>query len=169
MFARSLAISSDIITAGERAIVCLYNGSPDISLDELRYRKFCDKVVTKKSHITSQTLPPTSAACKYHSLRVYYQVQTWKGLTQLHRPSSWGWNCTDGKMKPVTTDLPAAPDELLKIIRCNCQGDCSSSRCTCRKNGFECTNVCGQCRGTSCSNSLPVDNDDTTSDDIQNF
>ncbi len=111
VFARSSATSSDIITAGERAIVCLYNDSPDISLDELRYRKFCDKVVTKKSHITSQTLPPTSAAYKYHSLRVYYQVQTWKGLTQLHRPSSWGWNCTDGKMKPVTTDLPAAPTE----------------------------------------------------------
>ena len=27
---------------------------------------------------------------------------------------------------PVLTDLPPAPDELLKIVRCNCHTDCSS-------------------------------------------
>ncbi len=113
--------------------------------------KFCDKVVTKKSHVTAQSLPPTSAACKYHSLRVYYQVQQWKGVQQLGSPSDWGWDCKDG---------------LLKVIRCNCHGDCSSLRCSCRKHGFECTTVCGQCRGTSCSNSSPIVDYDITSDDI---
>ncbi len=160
VFARPSATPADVIAAGEKALVCLYNGRTDMSLDHLRYRKFCDKVVTKKSHVTAQNLPPTSAACKYHSLRVYYQVQQWQGVKDLQSPSGWGWDCTEGTITPIKTDLSPAPDELMRVIRCNCQGDCSGARCTCRKNNFECTNVCGQCRGTSCSNSSPIVNDD---------
>ena len=29
--------------------------------------------------VEPQTLPPTPAAAKFHSLRVYYQVNEWKG------------------------------------------------------------------------------------------
>ena len=40
------ATKSDIIAVGEKAIVCLYNGRSDESLDSLRYWRFCQKITT---------------------------------------------------------------------------------------------------------------------------
>ncbi len=56
--------SEEVIAAGEHALVCIYNGKPGEVLDSLRYKRYT-------SHIQPQTLPPTSAAAKYHSLREY--------------------------------------------------------------------------------------------------
>ena len=58
------------------------------------------------------TLPPTSAAAKNHSVRVYYQVQEWMGHRALD-PQQWGWTLEEGRLAPTTTDLPAAPESLL--------------------------------------------------------
>jgi len=44
-------------------------------------------------------------------------------------PLEWGWKKSDEKFMPFLTDLPPAPNELLKIIRCNNQTDCSNMRC----------------------------------------
>ena len=96
-----------------------YNGALDDSLDSLRYKRFCEKVSTNKSQIHPQTLPPTSAAAKYHSFRVFYQIMKWKEIDDQMTPLNWGWKKIDDKLMPVMTDLPRAPDELLKIIRCN--------------------------------------------------
>ena len=54
--------------------MALYNGKPSESLDSLRYKRFCENIATNTSCIHPQTLPPTSAAAKYHSLRVYFQI-----------------------------------------------------------------------------------------------
>ena len=57
----------------------------------------------------------------------------------------------DGKCLPMQTDKPAAPAELLDIKK----------RCTCRQHGLQCSDVCTEYRGTSCSNSeLPDVPDD---------
>jgi aryl-phospho-beta-D-glucosidase BglC (GH1 family) len=53
----------------------LYGGVPSESLNVLRYKKFANKVVTSKEVIQIHTLPPTTEAAVYQSLRVYYQVQ----------------------------------------------------------------------------------------------
>ena len=94
-------------------LVNVYNGTPGESLDSLRYKRFCEKVATTTMCIRPQTLPPTSAAAKYHSLRVYYQIQEWKGCSAEMQPLEWGWKKVEGKLMPVLTDLPPAPDELL--------------------------------------------------------
>ena len=65
----------DIIKSGERIITNLYGGVPSESLNVLRYKKFANKVVTSKEVIQIHTLPPTTEAAVYQSLRVYYQVQ----------------------------------------------------------------------------------------------
>ena len=159
--------SPDVIeAAGEKALVSLYKGKSDESLDSLRYKRFCEKVAVKSSKILPQNLPPTCAAARYHSRRVYLQVQQWKGNNSL-RPVDWGWKVCNGNLVPVMTDLPPAPQDMLNVIRCNCMTDCSSTRCTCHKNNLECSPACGQCRGTGCSNSI-VDNvsdDDEELDD----
>ncbi len=38
---------------------------------------------------------------------------------------------------PVHTDLPPAPDYLLWVVRCNCQTDCSTLRCTLQETQCE--------------------------------
>lgn len=149
----------DIYQAGEKALVCLYGGTTEQGLDELRYQRFCEKVYASASPVQVKTLPPTSAAAHQHSARVYYQVHEWMG-EQDKDPKNWGWKEVQGCLRPHMTDLATAPEELLRVIKCNCKGDCNSRKCTCRKHGLDCTIACGECKGISCINvsELYVDN-----------
>ena len=81
----------EILKAGERALVSLYNGKEHESLDNLLYRRFTEKVLTSMSPVQVHTLPPTSAAAHYHILRVYYQVQEWMDKHNGLDPTEWGW------------------------------------------------------------------------------
>ncbi|CAH3177831.1 unnamed protein product [Porites lobata] len=152
----------DIVVAGENALVSLYGGKPGEKLNGMRYQRYCEKLATNSSQIQPQNLPPTSAAARHHSLRVYLQVKRWKGENEGMSLEDYGWKVTEGQVLPRMTDLPAAPESLLQMIRCNCSSDCASARCTCRKHGLECSPACGQCRGTACTNSpIQFDEDDS--------
>ena len=76
-----------IATAGERALAILYNGKDD-DLDQMLYSMLCDKLVSSKTQIKPEVLPPTSSAAKYHSMRVFCQVMQWKGREV--DPAKWG-------------------------------------------------------------------------------
>ena len=128
----------------------LYNGNPTESLNTLRYKRFCEKVATSLAHVQPHVLPPTAAASKFHSFRVFNQICQWKGSVML--PNEWGWEETDTGWSPISTDVPPAPEELLKVIRCNCNTDCSSQRCSCKKHGMKCSLACGICKGSACQN-----------------
>ena len=95
---------------------------------------------------------------------MYYQVQQWKGIGDGLLPEEWGWKESAEILVPVTSDLLPAPDDLLRIIRCNCHGDCGTMRCTCKKHGITCSIVCGNCKGSGCMNSTP--NEDDSVDDV---
>ena len=41
-------------------------------LDILKYSRLCEKIHKGTRHVEPNTLPPTSAAAMYHSLRLYY-------------------------------------------------------------------------------------------------
>ena len=90
------------------------------------------------SHVEPSTLPATSAAAMYHSLRLYYHVMYWKGKGDGMKPEQWWWHIVDGKCLPMQTDKPAAPAELLDIIYCSCKKMCNTNRCTCRQPGLIC-------------------------------
>ena len=94
LFCKKYAPVYDVIDAGEAALVCLYSGKEGDNPDGLRYAKFCDKVATNKVHIRPQTLPPTSVAARYHSMRVYLQVQQWLGVCSMNEPDWGGWQRT---------------------------------------------------------------------------
>ena len=143
----------------------MYNDKPGETLDYVRYKCFCAKVARNTSHIEPKALPPTSAAVKFHSRRVYYQVQEWKGAGDGLLPEEWGWKESEEMFVPVTTYLLPAPDDLLHIIRCNCLTDCGTMRCPCRKHGIACSIVCGNCKGSGCMNS--TSNEDDSDDDIE--
>jgi len=95
-------------------------------------------------------LPPTSAAAREHSFRVYLQVQQWLGFEL--PPTKWGWELTNGQLQPVLTRIPPAPEHLLNLISCSCKTGCERS-CGCKKTGLFCTILCGYCHGDGCSNS----------------
>ena len=117
--------------AGEAALMMVYGGKDGDSLSTLRHSKFVQKVTSSTSFMQSASLPPTSASAKFHSMRVYYQVQYWIGNTL--DPLCWGWEEKNRVYLPVMTDIPPAPQSLLNLVKCACKGDCSTYRCSCRK------------------------------------
>ena len=163
VFDSQLSLKEDIFAAGEEALIVLYNRKVERSLDSLRYKRYCDKVASSSCYVHPQALPPTSSAAKYHSLRVYYRIRQWQGTEAGMSPQDWGWKESDGTLIPVTTELDPAPNKLLRIVRCNCQTDCSTLRCSCRKQGLNCSVACGNSRESGCCNSYPeMDLDDET-------
>ena len=127
------------------------------SLNNHRWTTFRKKVASATKFVHPQDLPPTSGAAKYHSQRVYLQVQQWKGK-QLE-PTDWGWVLGDEKLYPITTESPPAPQCILKVVKCSCSGTCSSMKCSSKKNGLDCTIACKNCKGVNCVNSTVTEDD----------
>ena len=149
----------DVVAAGIKLLVKVFGGGPSNSLDSMRYSKYMMKV--SSGAVLPEKLPPTERAALYHCLRAHLQAVHWIVLdTTALNPTDWGWKREDGKLVPIPTDLEPAPDDLLKVIRCNCKSSsanqCSSNICTCRKNGLHCIAACGGCRGESCFNAQQV-------------
>ena len=163
VFNRTDATKEDIIKAGENALVCMYGDKyAGLPIYQLRLQKFCQKVSASSTCVHLQALPPTSAVAHYHSLRVYHQVQTWRGHNL--QPIEWGWRVSNLKLIPIMTDKDVAPKSLLEVIRCNCKSDCSTMRCPCRKADLECALACGECRDV-CANMSSKDEDHAVTDD----
>jgi len=99
------ATKEEIHHAGEAALPCLYGGQPDEGLDKLRHRKFCEKVSTSIAPVQVHTLPPTSAAAKNHSARVYYQVQEWMGHLALDPQAAMGMDSGRGPTRLHNNEL----------------------------------------------------------------
>ena len=128
----------------------------DVKRHQLYLRTIAKQKVCKKFDLA--TLPPTSAAARQHSFRVYHQVQQWRGVAL--NPTDWGWRLKDGRLTPLPTLREPAPESLLHLITCNCRSGCERN-CECRRSGLPCTSMCGLCAGHGCSNH---DTSDYTSD-----
>ena len=87
------------------------------------YQRYCENLATNSSLIQPQNLPMTSAAAQHHSLRVYLQVKQWKGENEGMSLEDYGWKVTEDQELLRMIDLPAAPESLLHMIRCNCSQD----------------------------------------------
>ena len=111
VFNRRSVTTEEIAIAGERALVSLYSGSKKgNTLDQLRLQKFCQKVGSSSSYVHPQTLPPTSAAARYFSFRIYHQVQAWRGFDL--PPTEWGWKFSGSNLM---TDKDVGPKALQDV------------------------------------------------------
>lgn len=122
VFMSSDAMKEDVVAVGEKALVSLHGRQQDEGVDLLRVNKFFQKVARNVKSVDSESLPPTSSAAQHHSLRVYHQVQIWKGRDDID-PEGWGWVMNRGRLVSLKTDKASAPKELLKVIRCTCKSD----------------------------------------------
>ena len=86
--------------------------------------------------------------------RAHYQAAIWR-LCEAQdppqeSPEDFGWYKDDinGIMLPKFHDTSPvlAPEELLKLIRCQCkamEGRCTHKKCSCREANVPCTKFCG--------------------------
>ena len=149
VFLQEHATLADISSAGEAALVCLYTGAVIGTLGKLRLLRFHQKIATPPTCFVQPENLPTSSAAKYHSLRVYLQVQIRKGGSTLGphlHPQNIGWKAVEGKLVPTKCDMDVAPKALLKVVRCNCKMGRDTLRCACRKAGLGCSTGYGECR-----------------------
>jgi len=165
-FYNSKASHLEVANAGERVLLCLYGDPTGSDLNTSRYRIFQKRLSVAKNFVHPQDVPPTSSASKFHSYRTYLQVQQWLGSkpssASTFQPTEWGWFLRGECLYPVMTDLPPAPQNILKVVKCGCKGACNSMRCSCRKNGMECSPACSTCKGTNCENSPKEEMDEET-------
>lgn len=161
IFESSKVTKPSVIASGEKFAIALYDSDNANckTLDELRVIKYSRKIAMQPVTASFQlaVLPPTSAACAQHSLRVYLQVQEWLGKTL--NPQEWGWKSLENALLPVPTTLPPAPDHLLNLISCNCKSTCGKN-CDCVRAGLQCSLMCGHCRGSTCLNTNYDGSDD---------
>ena len=170
----SLHVSHEsVVEAGLKLLTLLYGGKLTDSLNQLRYARYIDITASAMTPLRPERLPPTENAAKYHIFRTHIQVVQWKSLMNTAIDATeWGWKITDGQYIPIATDLEAAPDYMLSVIRCKCKMEtkhpCSSQHCTCVKYGLACVAACKHCNGHDCENPsvAAVVLDETDSEEI---
>ena len=146
------ATKDAVIKAGTAIFLYMYHGA-GTTLGEVRYSNFSRKAAA--GMIKLETLPPTEGAAAQHSLRAYLQTRDWLLLKSMSLdPSDYGWTVGVHGYEPVPTLDPMAPEELLQFISCNCHGDCSSRRCSCKKNHVKSISACRVCQGITCKNAI---------------
>jgi len=156
-----VASTEQVEAAGMQLLVVLYGGKTYDTLDDLRYASYIRLVSASLGRLQPEKLPPSSRAGYFHILRVHLQAVEWATLSSnVLVPTDWGWKEENGQLVPISTDLPAAPSEILHVVRCGCKSGCSSSLCSCRKNGLLCMTAC-KCTGFECQN---ADNSISASD-----
>ena len=110
----------EIESAGNKAMSIIFKENTDQTLNSVRHKRLVDKIDIAKYFVKPEKLPPTESAAKYHSFRTYLQIIQWKGESNL-LAVNWDWTVKSNKFIPVLTDLEAAPQSILKIIRCQCK------------------------------------------------
>ena len=100
-FTEPRSTPEDVANVGERFLLKLYGAVRSTSLDKLSYILYTRSVSrsSMSSGFKLESLPPTSAAAKFHSYRAYLAVQQWIGNHL--GPTDWGWQYRDGMLDKI--------------------------------------------------------------------
>ncbi|KAF6214414.1 hypothetical protein GE061_000993 [Apolygus lucorum] len=109
------ATPDQVADAGARFIAAVYSGASNTTLNDLRLHHF-EKALSKVN-FSLASLPPTAAAARQHSLRVFLQVQLWKGIAMDPKK---GHSCSNS----IDEDHYTSFDEEVDIL--NEQADMAS-------------------------------------------
>lgn len=97
-FLQEYASKEDVIKAKRKQqSTCLA-----VRLQISRLRKLTTKTVKRHAVDKVRSLPPTSNAAMFHSMRVYLQYQYWKGIPIVDLiPTKWDWTFKTEKLLPT--------------------------------------------------------------------
>ena len=70
---------SDIEKERERALLIMYGCATASILSSVRFDRFQVKVATSTGYVPPEKFAPTVDAGRFHDLRTYHQIQTWRG------------------------------------------------------------------------------------------
>ncbi|CAG9763781.1 unnamed protein product [Ceutorhynchus assimilis] len=122
--------------------------------------------VTEKSVVVSATDTDIFAMLiqRYSSENDVYMLMpgVQDGLGHKLDATQFGWREGFGRLLPVISDDPPAPDSLLKLFRCGCTTGYNQN-CWCRRASMPCKSYCARCEG-NCTNNEPVVLDDAETD-----
>ena len=125
------------------------------SIPDLRWHLFCKYMAEIENH-------------KQHILRTHVQARVWGQVAHPQQvpldPLQNGnhKDHDDGQLNPTTTDVPPAPKAIIEMVRCQCKGNCTSNRCSCKSNNLPCTDL--MCN-TNCENDEDTYYENRDSDD----
>ena len=136
------------------------------------------KMASSAANVKPESLPPNRTSChvsyipgilstslKEHTHGKYFRPKRWR--VQIRR-------CLVGTSYERSRTYP---DELLKVIRCNCQATAKNlfhgKQFFCLSNGLKYVAACGGCRGTECQNCVTVvlfeEEENTIEDEFDNI
>ena len=97
--------------------------------------------------VVGEKLPPTKGTFLPAIRRVNFQAIVWahddKSTPILPSPADHGWTMEEGHLDPVMCELPCAPSDIMKLVKCSCVKSRCTATCKCRSNGLPCTEMCG--------------------------
>ena len=125
------------------------------SVNGARVKKFQMKVAASPGCVA----PEASSHFGFSLISQLPDVPSSPGMARKKPPPvEWGWFATPNGLQPVKMVQPAAPEPLLRTIRCHCSGRFDKRTCTCSKHGLQCTRA----KGIICLNvPLITDDEDT--------
>ncbi|KAG1663115.1 hypothetical protein GQR58_020553 [Nymphon striatum] len=92
------------------------------------------------------TICDNTCALEEHIKRVRLQSRVWCQATVMQQqpfePLEFGYCIDTDGLRPVTTKILPAPQAIIELVRCQFKTNCSSQRCSCRKNNLTCTELC---------------------------
>ena len=100
----------------------------------------------RKRQLESEKLPPTESAIRKKLMRSHYVANIWiqaeKSHTDYLNPIEYGWaRADDGFLNPELTDLPPAPNGIVKMSLCHCKIPGNTNKCVCKKVELKCTDI----------------------------
>ena len=159
--------NDEVLKDVEEFVCKLYDVSAGNDVNETRYKMFC-----KSKNLQSYQLPPTRASLVNHTKRANYQCYIWKHALEedfvIPSPDGQGWKLNGQILEIVWCNLAPAPEDVMQLICCRCQGACKTMRCSCLKSGLPCSEAC-QC-SEECENTTQIvydieDEDENNQDD----
>ena len=140
-----LSAKADIAKLSEKAIRVICGCTSSLTLNDACVARLLQRVATSTQYVYPEKLHHTSVTAALHSHQTYHQVQAWYG--RYIPAGEWGWGQSLTSLVPIILNQAAAPQTLLKVIRCNCTGQCDRKSCTCRKHDLKCAPASVHCKG----------------------
>ncbi len=134
-------------------------------MSDVRYKIWTTKFGnTATSAPKIQALLPTTEAFVENVKRSHIQTGIWKAALTLDPPTldlvEYGYVRHEPSKSLIPTTVPdgvtLAPDDIMSVIKCNCEGAsaCRNMRCSCNRSKLPCTLFCKCEAGDECLNEL---------------